>query len=101
MRYRKACRARGATLELDLEVVYEVAGGYVPATRYDPGDSPYVEVLHVFAGGGKTTAIDIIDALTPDELQALSDSMLEVAEADLREAWYEAQERDYDESRGK
>ena len=101
MRYRKAGRARGATLELDVEVVYDVVGGYVPSTHDDPGDSPYVEVLRVLAGGGKQPAIDIIDALTPDELQALSDSMLEAVTDDLRANWYDARERAYDEARGK
>jgi hypothetical protein len=84
-----------------VEVVYEVSGGYVPSTLDDPGDSPYVEVLHVFAGGGKQPAIDIVDALTPDELQALSDSMLEAVTDDLRANWYDAQERSRDEARGK
>jgi hypothetical protein len=101
MRYRKAGRARGATLELDVEVVYDVAGGFVPATYDDPGDVPEVEILHVFAGGGKTTAIDIIDALTPDELTALSDSMLEVVTDDLRANWYDAAERAGDAERWK
>jgi hypothetical protein len=101
MRYQKAGRARGATLEFDVEVVYDVTGGYVPSTRDDPGDSPYVEVLHVFAGGGKQTAIDIVDALTPDELQALSDSMLEAVTDDLLANWYDAAERAYDDARGR